>query len=483
MMSKKEEKKKDTNKKEKKKKEKSKDSKLKTVVLHYIIPFIVSIIGALLLSLPWAVAYGYFKFNYGFLTLLIPIGAFYGYKISKGKWNAFSYIAIIVASILALAISSGIMIPIFTNLYMKEPIDIIGFYNSEVNTKFLTINYGIAAAFELIMLAYIFVIMKLQMNRGSKNICITNNVSYDIDDLQFHDTYKEIFKKYKATSQERAITKAQVFEELEDRSSDITREFKILKNVGYIKRVGNRYFYTGISKINKSAQLIDRYLLFFLVICILVTIGIIYGNTHKFIHKFSDANVTFLMKSNWIEDNDFTNKLKKESASFTSALYSNSLGEDGSYEIIDEVEEVKPTETYYYLINKKYENVSDEYLSSVGTKEKASMMDVSVKVNYENENSFESYENMKETLYTYMMNGEKLIGEIDFSEFESKQGYKVYCIDYDEVLAENFYYRRMEYFIYTENKMGYVSVSVQNFDRYDDMKKDVLFLIDSFKFK
>ena len=435
------------------------------------------------MSIPWALAYGYFKCNYGFLTILIPLGAFYGYKVARGKWNIFSYIAIALSSIIAFGVSSGIMIPIFTNVYMKESINIFAFYSNETYRKSLVTNLGIAASFELIILLYIFVSMKLQFNRGEKDIHITNNTNYDVNELQFHDTYKEIFKEYKATTQERAITKAQVYEKLEDRSSDIINEFKVLKNVGYIKRVGNRYYYTGISKINKQAKLIDRYLLFCLMLCVMVVLGIIYGNGHNFIHKFSDANVSFFMKSYWIEDKSFTNKLRKETASFTSALYSNTLGEDGSYEIIDDVEDASPRETYFYLLNQKYEKLSDDTFDKLGIKEKASMMDASVKVNYEDTNSFESYEKMKETLYKYILEGDMNVGQADFSEFESNQGYKVYCIDYDEILAENYYYRKIEYFIYTDKKMGYVSVSVPNFDRYDYVKEEVLFLINSFKFK
>ena len=480
-MGKKEENKKETKKNEIKKTKK--ESKIKNVILHYIIPFIVSIIGALLMSMPWAIAYGYYKYNYGFLALLIPIGAFYGYKLARGKWNLFSYIAITISSIIAMGISSGILIPIFVNLYMKEPINIYEFFRSDIYSKTLLANYGIATAFELVILAYILISIKLQLNRGEKNIHITSNADYDIEKLEFHDTYKDIFKSYNATSQERAITKAQVFEKLEDRSSDITNEFKILKNVGYIKRTGNRYFYTGISKINKKAKIIDRYLVFFLLICLMVTFGIIYGNGHKFIHRFSDNNVTYLVKPYWYEDSSFTKELKRETASFTSALYSNTLGDDGTYEIIDEVQDIAPTEAYYYLINKKYEKISNASFLKLGTKEKASMMDVSVKVNYENTNSFESYDKMKETLYNYMLSGQMDTGPVDFSEFVSNQGYNVYCIDYDEALAENYYYRKLEYFIYTENKMGYVSVSVPNFDRYDDMKGDIIFLINSFKFK
>ena len=475
--------KKETKKKEKIKIEKKEESKIKNIVFHYVIPFFVSMLAALLMSMPWAVAYGYYKNNYGFLTLLIPIGAFFGYKLAKGKWNIFSYVAITLSSIIAFGVSSGIIIPIFANLYMKEPINIYAFYMNETNTKSLKTNYGIAAAFELMILVYIYVSIKLQLNRGNTNVNLTNNTSYNVEELEFHDTYKEIFKSYKATNEDRAITKAQIYEKLEDRSSDITNEFKILKNVGYIKRVGNRYFYTGISKVNKPAQLVDRYLVFFLLICLMVIVGIVYGNKHTFIHKFSDSSVMYLMKPYWIEDKAFTNTLKKETASFTTALSQNKLGDDGSYEIIDDVEELSPKETYYYLINKKYESISEKDFAEAGIKEKASMMDVSVKVNYEDSNSFESYDKMKEILYNYMLSGQIDIGEIDFSEFVSNQGYQVYCIDYDEQLLENYFYRKLEYFIYSDNKMGYISVSVPNFERYDDMKEDVLFLINSFKFK
>ena len=466
-----------------KKTKQSKNNTLKNLFLGYIIPFIASVLGAFIMSLPWALAYGYYKNNWGFLTILIPIGAFWGYKYSRGKMNIFSYFAVILASVIAFGISSEIMIPVFTNLYMKESINISGFYGDSVIRKQIMVNYSVAALFEVIMIAYICISMKLQFDRNAEEIYICEKISYDVENIESHELFKKIFKKFSATSQERAITKEQIYDELDDRSSDIIRDFKTLKRIGYVQRVGNRYFYTGISKINKTGRFFDRFTFFIIMVTLLVIIGLLFGMANQFIYRISDSNVSYLMKPRWILDNEFTNSLKRESASFSTAMSSNTLGEDGSYELIDDVEKVNSTENYFYLVNDKYKYLLNQDEEELGIKEKASIMDVSVKVNYENENSFDSFDRMKEVLYKYMTSGEIQVGEMDFSEFVSNQGYKVYCIEYDELIAENLYYRKLEYFIYTEDKMGYVSVNVPKFERLEDAREDILFLINSFKFK
>ena len=52
---------------------------------NYVLGVIGSIIGALIATLPWILMYIYGEMMLSLLAILIAFGAFYGYKLFKGK--------------------------------------------------------------------------------------------------------------------------------------------------------------------------------------------------------------------------------------------------------------------------------------------------------------------------------------------------------------------------------------------------------------
>ena len=58
---------------------------IKTKNSRFILGVVLALIGAMVATIPWVVAYVHFNLMWSALAIIIAIGAFLGYKISKAS--------------------------------------------------------------------------------------------------------------------------------------------------------------------------------------------------------------------------------------------------------------------------------------------------------------------------------------------------------------------------------------------------------------
>ena len=78
---------------------------------NYILGIIGALLGALIASIPWVLVYVYGNMILSLLAIIIALGAVKGYKLLKGKLDKKTPIIIIVISLLAVTLSTLVIIP------------------------------------------------------------------------------------------------------------------------------------------------------------------------------------------------------------------------------------------------------------------------------------------------------------------------------------------------------------------------------------
>ena len=136
---------------------------------RYVIGIIGALLGAFIGSIPWILAYIFGNVIYAILSIVIVIGAFYGYKITKAKIDKKLPVILSIVSFIAISVTMLIIIPIilmhkseisltfefFTTLYQTE----------EVATALIK-DYVISLLFCFIVIGGIIVNLNKQIKHG-----------------------------------------------------------------------------------------------------------------------------------------------------------------------------------------------------------------------------------------------------------------------------------------------------------------------------
>lgn len=253
---------------------------------RYLIGTLGALIGAFFGTIPWILAYVFGDVIYALLSIVIVIGAFYGYKITKAKINKKLPIILSVVSFIAISVTMLVIIPII--LMNKSEIPLTWEYfqavyaESTISTALLK-DYIISLLFCFIVIGGIIVNLNKQIKHGvaDKDIKImSQSVENDRFSKEDIETARDVFEKNDALSKKHCITKDLIIEELQrefgtEKGKQI---FEYLKIEGVIKKSANKYYFS--ERAQKSPYY--RYgftsikvFLIVLAICVVLGVGIV----------------------------------------------------------------------------------------------------------------------------------------------------------------------------------------------------------------
>lgn len=146
---------------------------------NYVLGVIGSIIGALIATLPWILMYIYGEMMLSLLAILIAFGAFYGYKLFKGKIDKKLPIIISVVSIIAISIATLIIIPGALLIEAGVDANIENFKILYEDSDFFSAimkDYVVSIIFTIIGISGVVINLKKQLNSGvsSEEITLMN---------------------------------------------------------------------------------------------------------------------------------------------------------------------------------------------------------------------------------------------------------------------------------------------------------------------
>lgn len=281
---------------------------IKTKQGSYVTGIIGAVIGGLIATIPWILAYVYGGMMLSILATLIAAGEFYGYKICKGRVSKALPIILMVLAIIIVSVATLVIIP--GALIQKEGINVSvqniqRLYENKEFSAALMKDFAISVIFTILGASIITANIKKQIqNSDGEDIKLDLNNSKEVMEMKKAniELLKPIFTKYEATNKEKAMLKEEVLAETENPGAK--QSFNYLKNLGIIKKYKGKYYY---SEENESKQTQPKkmstwqkaFLVIIIVLCVIAFGAAILDNTVISDKTYEDGKVSFVIGEDW----------------------------------------------------------------------------------------------------------------------------------------------------------------------------------------
>ena len=294
----------------------------------YFMGIIGAVIGAIIATIPWVIAYVYLQYILSALAMIVAFGAFYGYKLFKGRMGKGAKIIIIVASLLAIIGATLGVIPVI--LANKNDYEVSAVYKNEEFMNSLYKDLGVSVLFAALGIAAALPSIKTNINKASGKVQEKDEVAKKQEELveaqvnskvkgkkkEELESVREAFKGLNAYSKETAVSKNEIISAIKNGSPEKT--FKRYKNLGIIVKSKENYYY------DKSKEIIltntaGTYLIWFIMLVVVVSTVVLTSDTDtvnnesKSLSNLSsysteDGKIDFKLPKNWEEDQvDYVN--------------------------------------------------------------------------------------------------------------------------------------------------------------------------------
>lgn len=287
------------------------ENAIKTKQGSYLTGIIGAIIGGLIATIPWVLAYVYGGMMLSILATLIAAGEFYGYKILKGKIDKHLPIILMILAIVIVTVATLVIIPGL--LIVKEGINVSisniqRLYSNESFSTAIIKDFVISVIFTILGASIVTTNIRKQLLKSdgeeNKDIKLDLNNTEEILKIkkQNIELIKPIFTKYDAINQEKAMMKEEVLAEIENPNAK--QSFNYLKNIGIIKKYKGKYYY---SEENESKQIEPKkfstwkkvFLVIVIVLFIITMVAAILDNSETSNKNYQDGTVSFDISSDW----------------------------------------------------------------------------------------------------------------------------------------------------------------------------------------
>lgn len=218
----------------------------------YALGVIGALVGAFVGAIPWILMYVFANMMYSILAILIVLGSFYGYKLTKAKIDKKLPVILSIASFISITVTMFIIIPM---IYIVQDGYGISFevlanlYQHDEFTSAMMTDYMVSIIFCLIIIGGIIYNLNKQIREGvdSKDIkLISQDASNSVFSNEDIEKVRNIFEKNDAMDKHHTITKDLVMEDIvrefgEDKGKRI---FDYLKVQQIIKKKSGKFYFS-----------------------------------------------------------------------------------------------------------------------------------------------------------------------------------------------------------------------------------------------
>ena len=429
----------------------------------YLIGILGAILGGAVCTIPWILVYLYGNSITAAFAAIIAAGAFYGFKLFKGKIDKKLPIIIMIISIILVSVAILVVIPLFLLHRDGFKVSLEGLnyvYSSYANA--LLQDFIISLIFTILGARAITTNIKNQIQNGNTKIDLANTEQRKQQTDEIIKLLKPVFTKYGATSKEKAIMKEEIVTEFDD-SIKAEEQLKYLKSTGIIKKYQGKFYYSEENENNQEKRAkrskIKVIAIIAIVIIVILGLGLINNNSKPkentnrvVINTVEDTYVKYNISSNWDTFEDYTEE------------YIAYYGWD-----------------YYRYINNlpNTEEKQKEYEESGETDYQHIPAGINVYYS-EMENKFEDVQELMEILIEEVKKNN--IEEYTVEVFTTQKGYNgAYVKAKYEGEGNNLI--KYEYYILNDTNIAIISGGSYILEDTEELEKEVKQIVDSFEWK
>ena len=218
----------------------------------YVLGVIGALVGAFVGAIPWILMYVFANMMYSILAILIVLGSFYGYKLTKAKIDKKLPVILSIASFISITVTMFIIIPMCLMAQEEIPVtleNLLALYQYDEFTSAMMTDYMVSIIFCLIIIGGIIYNLNKQIREGvdSKDIkLISQDASNSVFSNEDIEKVRNIFEKNDAMDKHHTITKDLVMEDIvrefgEDKGKRI---FDYLKVQQIIKKKSGKFYFS-----------------------------------------------------------------------------------------------------------------------------------------------------------------------------------------------------------------------------------------------
>lgn len=219
---------------------------------NYVLGVIGALVGALVGAIPWVLMYVFANMMYSLLAILIVLGSFYGYKLTKAKIDKKLPVILSITSFISITVTMFVVIPMCLIMHEGFGFNIdyfVELYQYEEFTSALLTDYVVAILFCLIVIGGIVYNLHKQIKEGkdsSEIKLMSQDVSNDKFTSEDIEKVRTIFEKNDAMSKQHTITKDLIMEDLvrEFGEGKAQQIFDYLKAQRIIKKKSNKFYFS-----------------------------------------------------------------------------------------------------------------------------------------------------------------------------------------------------------------------------------------------
>lgn len=334
----------------------------------YLLGIIGATIGAFIGVIPWILVYIYGNMIVALLSILVAVGSYQGYRITKATIDKKLPVIVAITSVLAITVATFIIIPL--GLLAKEELgatfENLEFIYGESEFKRAIIgDYVISLLFTVLGIGGIISNLHKQIKEGATREELKLNLSNPQQVIQPEEIElaKEVFVKYNALDKNNTIAKQEFIEDInakmpENRANEV---FNILKVQGIIKKSKGKYYFSEKAQNRKLSRAGKNLIIIFSIIFIIIILMVIIASTNNnkstkskdSTSKNSVSNTTSKYEKEDEEDKDDEEDVQYEKEHFIDIANMNFIPKDDLLILTDE--EIK---TYYGAEYTSYEIIA-----------------------------------------------------------------------------------------------------------------------------
>ncbi len=229
---------------------------------RFVLATVGAFIGAFIGAIPWILMYIFADMMYALLAIVIIIGSYYGYRITKAKIDKKLPVILSIASFVSITLTMYVVIPLCLMAQNGIPLsmeNLISLYQYDEFSAAILSDYFISLLFCALVMSGIVVSIHRQIKEGvdSKDIRIfqkeVNNEEFSKEDIE---TVRNIFDKNNALDKKNTASKEILLEDLTSQFDETKgkRIWDYLKAQGVIKKKADGYYFSEKSEKSPFAR-------------------------------------------------------------------------------------------------------------------------------------------------------------------------------------------------------------------------------------